>query len=229
MVITPRKSPLCGYAIWVRDALLRKKIKNFLSEFTFSHFYATILQTFWYKMHRQSIRKFKTIKKMKSIYKPIGFLFILSIIAFTSCEKNETLTTETPVLNKKTVEATIDYEKPYTEVLTAEKNHYSVGEHGKVYTSRSLLYSLVYSKITLTKVSQRNVARFSMSENESEYILTVNRIKAPVDHTKFSDGLCINNPKNVSTKVLDAILEGYAVEVCFDKETEMWYWLIDKE
>lgn len=157
----------------------------------------------------------------------MGFLFVLSLVAFASCEKNETK--EAAAQNQLSVNATVDYEKPYTDVLVAPKNYYSVGVRGKVYTSRSLLYSKIFTQVTLTKLSKRNVATFSMDESESEYKVTVVRIKSPAVDAKVAKDICANDPDMLTKWVLDATLEGHTIKVCFDKDSGMWYGYIVEE
>lgn len=163
---------------------------------------------------------------MKRINYVMGFLFVLTLTAFASCDKNETMIMDA---TKNTVEATIDYEKPYTEVLTEPKNHYSVGVSGKVYTSQGLLYSKIHTQVTLTKLSQRNMATFSMEESESEYRVTVVRIKSSVDHTDVAEDICSNDSSEMSRFVLEAAMEGHSVKVWFDKESGMWHgYIVEK-
>lgn len=160
---------------------------------------------------------------MKRINYVMGFLFVLTLTAFASCDKNETMTMDA---TKNTIEATKDYEKPYTEVLTEPKNHYSVGVRGKVYTSQGLLYSKILTQVTLTKLSQRNMATFSMEESESEYRVTVVRIKSSVDHTNIPEDICSDDSSEMSRFVLEAAMEDHSVKVWFDKESGMWHGFI---
>lgn len=159
---------------------------------------------------------------MKDIKKLYGFFLVLSTLAFASCNKNEILTEASPTFVHSTVEAPIDYEKPYTQVLSVPKNHYAVGEQGTVYTTRDLLYSKIRTQVTLTKTSLRNVARFSMAETDSEYIVTVKRIKAPVNQAKVAEEICTKDPKELSAWVLEATLAGHTVEICYNEESGMW-------
>ena len=90
---------------------------------------------------------------MKKINSVMGFLFVLSLVAFASCEKNESMTKEIFDLKQPSAGATVDYKKPFTDVLAVPKNYYSVGVRGRVYTSRGLLYSKILTQVTLTKLS----------------------------------------------------------------------------
>lgn len=166
---------------------------------------------------------------MKKFNSVMGFLFVLSLVAFASCEKNETVTKKASALDQPSVSATVDYEKPYTDVLVVPKNYYSVGVLGRVYTSQGLLYSKIHTQVTLTKLSERNVATFSMEESESEYRVTVVRIKSPVVDTKVPKDICTDDPDKLSKWVLEATLEGHTVKVCFDKDSGMWYGYIVEE
>lgn len=158
---------------------------------------------------------------MKKFNSVMGFLYVLSLVAFASCEKNETK--EAAALNQPSVSATVDNEKPYTDVLVEPKDYYSVGERGRVYTSQGLLYSKILTQVTLTKLSERNVATFSMEESESEYRVTVERIKSPVIDTKVAKDICTDDSGKLSKWVLKATLEVHTVKVCFDKDGGMWY------
>ncbi len=166
---------------------------------------------------------------MKDITKLCRFFLVFGILAFASCDKNEVVTEASPTFVQPTAEASIDYEKPYTQVLTIPKDHYAVGELGTVYTSRDLLYSKIRTQVTLTKTSQRNVARFSMSETDSEYIVTVERIKAPANLAKVAEEICTKDPKELSAWVLEATLAGHTVEICYNEESGMWNGHIVKE
>ena len=159
---------------------------------------------------------------MKNI-RTIGcWLLLLSALVFASCDKGESTTNEQSAQNQDSAVATTSIDQPYTEVLTVPKDHYTVGQSGNVYTSRDLLYSKIHAQVTLTKVSQRNMATFSLSETKSEYVMTVNRTKTQVGATKISEEITTSDPDEITAWVLEATLAGYEVSVCYDKATGTW-------
>lgn len=140
----------------------------------------------------------------------------LFALAFASCDKNDS------VPEAKTPSTSIDYSTPYTEVLTVPKDYYSIGQSGKVYTAREHLFSKVNAKVMLTKCSERNVSTFSLSETETEYVMTVQRVKVKVIHTNVKDEISTADPEELTRLIVEATLEGYAVYICYDDETGMW-------
>ena len=140
----------------------------------------------------------------------------LFVFAFASCDKNDSIPVE------QTTSTAIDYSTPYTEVLTVPKDYYSVGQSGKVYTAHEHLYSKVHAKVMLTKYSERNASTFSLSETETEYVMTVQRVKAKVLHTKVQEEISTADPEELTKWIIEATLEGYDVYICFDPETGRW-------
>lgn len=138
------------------------------------------------------------------------------VFAFSSCEKTDSIPVE------KNLSTSIDYSTPYTEVISVPKDYYSVGQSGKVYTAYEHLFSKVNAKVMLTKYSERNASTFSLSETETEYVMTVQRVKTKVIHTKVQEEISTADPEELTKWIIEATLEGYAVYICYDEETGMW-------
>lgn len=148
----------------------------------------------------------------------------LAMLALASCEKNE------PLAPQSTTVATCADEMPYIEVFSVEKNYYSVGVNGHIYTSEDLLYSKIHAKVSLTKLSKRKATIFSLQETETDYVVTAKHLKAYISLAKETPSISTSDPNEITKWVLEATLERYEIIVCYEEETGLWHGnVIEKE
>jgi len=151
---------------------------------------------------------------MKTISMIAATVILLSYSGF--------VTAQTSTYSQKTV----NYDVPYTEVLTVQKDYYSVDEKGVVHTSFNHLFSKTYTQIELTKLSERNAATFSLTKTKDEYQMTVKRERTHSTQTKAD--ISTADSKELTRWIISATMNGSKAYVLFDKESGRWYGSITK-
>ncbi len=140
----------------------------------------------------------------------------MAMLALASCEKNE------PLAPQSTTVATCADEMPNIVVFSVEKNYYSVGVNGHIYTSEDLLFSKIHAKVSLTKYSKRKATLFSLQETETAYVVTAKRMKDFVCPANAAPAVSTSDPHEITEWVLEATLDGGEASICFDEEAGRW-------